>query len=137
MDLPRMTNHSNHIAVKYYWFRSQVNIDWTVVSIASVNQLADWFTKGLTQPEFGRLRYAIMGWWCWGNQCLLLLRTKREYQFERESEDMICHRIETKGKKVEIMIFCVQIRQKRGSVWFVSKTMNMNERTSKQGISGI
>jgi hypothetical protein len=62
MELPRMTNRSKHIAVKYHWFRSRVNKDWIVESISSIHQLADCFTKGLTQPEFERQRFSIMGW---------------------------------------------------------------------------
>jgi hypothetical protein len=52
MELPCMTNRSKHIAVKYHWFRSRVNKDWIVESISSLHQLADCFTKGLTQPDF-------------------------------------------------------------------------------------
>jgi hypothetical protein len=62
MELPRMTNRSKHIAVKYHWFRSRVNKDWVIQSISSSHQLADCFTKGLTQPDFERQRFSIMGW---------------------------------------------------------------------------
>jgi hypothetical protein len=61
MELPRMTNRSKHIAVKYHWFRSRVNIDWIVESIPTKEQLADIFTKSLAQPDFERLRFTIMG----------------------------------------------------------------------------
>jgi hypothetical protein len=62
MELPRMTNRSKHIAVKYHWFRSRVNKDWKVSSISSADQLADCFTKSLGQPDFEKQRFSIMGW---------------------------------------------------------------------------
>jgi hypothetical protein len=62
MELPRMTNRSKHIAVKYHWFRARVGIDWKVESISSKDQLADIFTKSLPLPDFERLRFTIMGW---------------------------------------------------------------------------
>ena len=62
LELPYMTKRSKHIAIKYHWFRSFVGKKWTVNSISSVNQLADIFTKGLSQPQFETLRKRIMGW---------------------------------------------------------------------------
>jgi hypothetical protein len=62
MELPRMTNRSKHIAVKYHWFRTRVNVDWKIESISSKDQLADIFTKSLPLPDFERLRFVMMGW---------------------------------------------------------------------------
>ena len=62
MELPRMTNRSKHIAVKYHWFRSKVGIDWEVESVSSKNQLADCFTKSLPLHQHEALRMRIMGW---------------------------------------------------------------------------
>ena len=62
MELPRMTNRSKHIAVKYHWFRTRVGVDWNVVSIASKDQLADCFTKSLPLTLHEEMRFRIMGW---------------------------------------------------------------------------
>jgi hypothetical protein len=62
MELPRMTNRSKHIAIKYHWFRERVGKDWTVESVSSEDQLADCMTKSLPQFTFEKLRKRLMGW---------------------------------------------------------------------------
>ena len=57
-----MTNRLKHIAIKYHWFREYVGKAWTVHPIASKDQLADIFTKGLTLATFEALRLRLMGW---------------------------------------------------------------------------
>ena len=61
-ELPYMTNRSKHIAIKYHWFRSHVGVDWVVNPIATSDQIADIFTKGLPRETFEKLRYLLMGW---------------------------------------------------------------------------
>jgi hypothetical protein len=59
----RMTPRSRHYAVKYHWFREELdprNVE--LVKIASVDQLGDIFTKGLGIIAFTRLRKQLMGW---------------------------------------------------------------------------
>ena len=61
-----MTPRSKHYAVRYHWFRSEIqphgprNI--ILQKIASEDQLGDIFTKGLGYVAFERLRKRIMGW---------------------------------------------------------------------------
>ena len=62
LELPYMTNRSKHIAVKYHWFQNFVGKKWLVKPIDTKHQLADIFTKGLSQPQFEKLRKEIMGW---------------------------------------------------------------------------
>ena len=61
--MPKMTPRSKHIAVKYHWFRlyiERLNIE--IISIDTKEQLADIFTKGLTQKEFQDKRKMVCGW---------------------------------------------------------------------------
>ncbi len=63
LEMRRMTPRSKHYAVKYHWFREHLgprNIE--LVKIASVNQLGDIFTKGLTANAFANMRKQLMGW---------------------------------------------------------------------------
>ena len=63
MELPRMTPRSKHIGVKYHWFREHVlSGRFSVKKIASTNQIADLFTKGLGFVQFAKLRKELMGW---------------------------------------------------------------------------
>ena len=63
MELPRMTPRSKHIAVKYHWFREHVESGrFSVHKIATDNQIADLFTKGLASVKFQELRKKLMGW---------------------------------------------------------------------------
>ena len=59
---PRMTPTSNHIAVKYHWFRQHVGKEFMIQKIDSENQKADIFTKGLQGEIFVRIRKLICGW---------------------------------------------------------------------------
>ena len=49
---PSMTPTSNHIAVKYHWFRQHVEKKFVIWKIESENQKADIFTKGLQRQIF-------------------------------------------------------------------------------------
>ena len=59
---PRMTPTSNHIAVKYHFFRQHVGKDFVIRKIESENQKADIFTKGLQGQIFVRIRKLLCGW---------------------------------------------------------------------------
>ena len=59
---PRMTHTSNHIAVKYHWFRQHVGKKFVIQKIESKNQKADIFTKGLQGQIFVRIRKLLCGW---------------------------------------------------------------------------
>ncbi len=59
----RMTPRSKHYAVKYHWFREELdprNVE--LIKIASADQLGDIFTKGLGTIAFARLQKQLMGW---------------------------------------------------------------------------
>ena len=59
----RMTLRSKHYAIKYHWFREQLQTrKIKLVKIASGDQLGDIFTKGLSRVIFERLRKKLMGW---------------------------------------------------------------------------
>ena len=62
--IPKMTPRSKHIAVKYFWFRSQVGPEHgiTIVKCDTKDMLADIFTKGLAADQFSVLRAMLMGW---------------------------------------------------------------------------
>jgi hypothetical protein len=62
--IPKMTPRAKHIGVKYFWFRSHVGpvSGINIIKVASENQLADPFTKGLTLDQFTNLRQKLMGW---------------------------------------------------------------------------
>ena len=63
--VPRMTPRTKHIGVKYFWFRSKVlapDSGIKIVKIATHDQLADIFTKGLTVEIFANLRRHLLGW---------------------------------------------------------------------------
>ena len=58
-----MTPRSKHYAIKYHWFRTQLEPNNIVIkSIDSVEQLADMFTKGLRRVLFEACRLKSMGW---------------------------------------------------------------------------
>ena len=59
---PRMTPTSNHIAVKYHWFRQRVGKEFVIQNIKSENQKADIFTKGLQGEIFVSIRKLLCGW---------------------------------------------------------------------------
>ena len=59
----RMTPRSKHYAVKYHWFREQIEPRGiTLVKIGTKEQLGDIFTKGLGRITFEYLRKKLMGW---------------------------------------------------------------------------
>jgi alkyl hydroperoxide reductase subunit AhpF len=59
----RMTPRSKHYAIKYHWFREQIEPrKIKLVKIATKDQLGDMFTKGLGSVPFSYLRSKIMGW---------------------------------------------------------------------------
>ena len=58
---PRMTPTSNHIVVKYHWFRQHVGKEFVIRKIESENQKADIFTKGLQGQIFVRIRKLLCG----------------------------------------------------------------------------
>jgi hypothetical protein len=51
------------MAIKYHWFREELKPNKIeVVPIASEDQLADIFTKGLKGAKFEALRRKLLGW---------------------------------------------------------------------------
>ena len=62
-SMPKMSPRTKHIAIPYHFFRTKVKeMEIKVVSINTDNQLADQFTKGLTQEKFVTARKQLMGW---------------------------------------------------------------------------
>ena len=59
---PIMTPTSNHITVKYNWFRKHVGKDFLIQRIESENQKANIFTKSLQDEIFVRIRKLRCGW---------------------------------------------------------------------------
>ena len=66
---PKLRPRTKHIAVKYHHFRSHVHNKETnpegslhLKYVNTTHQLADMFTKGLSEATFERLRLAICGW---------------------------------------------------------------------------
>ena len=59
---PRMTPTSNHIDVKYHWFRQHVREEFLIRKIESENHKADIFTKGLQGEIFVSIRKFLCGW---------------------------------------------------------------------------
>ena len=58
---PRMTPTSNHIVLKYHWFRQNVGKESAIRKIESENQKADIFTKGLQGQIFVMIRKLLCG----------------------------------------------------------------------------
>ena len=62
-NVPRMTPTSKSIAVKYHWFRDQVqNGELKVVKVDTKENSADLFTKACERETFERLRMMLCGW---------------------------------------------------------------------------
>ena len=59
---PSMTPTSNHIDVKYHWFRQHVGKEFLIRKIESENQKADIFIKGLQGQIFVGIRNFLCGW---------------------------------------------------------------------------
>ena len=61
--LPKMSPRTKHIAIPYHFFGSKVkNLEVKVVSVSTDDQIADQFTKGLSQDKFEQARKNLMGW---------------------------------------------------------------------------
>ena len=60
-DPPRLTARNKSWNVKHHWFREQLG-DIKILPIASTDQLADVFTKALTQDLFEKFRKQLNGW---------------------------------------------------------------------------
>ena len=62
-SLPKMSPRTKHIAIPYHFFRSKVkNLEIKVEAVGTKEQLADQFTKGLSQEDFEIARFNLMGW---------------------------------------------------------------------------
>ena len=63
LPVNRVTPRSKHYAVKLHWFRSQLRPGVTDIKrVATDEQLADIFTKGLRARKFKTMRFKLMGW---------------------------------------------------------------------------
>ena len=70
MQAPKLTPRTKHIAVKYHFSRSYLQrsdekeskLKFVIKKIDSELQLADIFTKGLSEETFVRLRKLLCGW---------------------------------------------------------------------------
>jgi hypothetical protein len=63
LPVNRVTPRSKHYAVKLHWFRSQLQPGVTDIKrVATDEQLADIFTKGLRPEKFKIMRFKLMGW---------------------------------------------------------------------------
>ena len=60
--IPIMNPTSNHIAVKYHWFREHVGKEFFIMKIKSENQNADIFTKGLQGKISISIKKFLCGW---------------------------------------------------------------------------
>jgi hypothetical protein len=59
----RITNRTKYFLVKYHWFWSHhERNEFVVYKIDTQEQLADYFTKGLSRESFERNRMAVQGW---------------------------------------------------------------------------
>lgn len=59
----RVTPHSKHFAIKYHWFREKLDeYKIQILRVATDQQKADIFTKGLVGKEFKYKRFLLMGW---------------------------------------------------------------------------
>ena len=58
---PSMNPTSNHIVVKYHWFRQHIGKEFVIRKIKPENQKEDIFTKGLQGEIFLRIRKLLCG----------------------------------------------------------------------------
>jgi hypothetical protein len=63
----RITNRTKYFLIKWHWFWANVNSDdpelkIEIVRVESLNQLADYFTKGLSRELFEHNRRGVQGW---------------------------------------------------------------------------
>jgi hypothetical protein len=59
---PKMRPRTKHIALKYHHSRSFIGKDITIKWISTDDQLADIFTKSLTEAKFQLSRKRLIGW---------------------------------------------------------------------------
>ena len=60
---PEYTPRSKFYHIETIWFREQINLRGIKVNkIATVDQLGDIFTKGLSREQFEYLREQLCGW---------------------------------------------------------------------------
>jgi hypothetical protein len=60
---PKMCPRTQHIAIRYHHFRSQVASETIVIKWVETGlQVADQFTKGLPRDTFCKLCLMLMGW---------------------------------------------------------------------------
>jgi len=63
IELPRTTPRSKHYGIIYHWFREHVmNGTINILPIDTTDQLADFFTKGLSWAPFEKLQKQLIGW---------------------------------------------------------------------------
>jgi hypothetical protein len=64
VNVPKMSPRNKYLALKYHFFRSHIGEDKGIVAvyIASAQQKADIFTKGLPPTQFAIIRKLLMGW---------------------------------------------------------------------------
>ena len=61
--MAQLSPQTKHIGIPYHWFRAKVeSLDIRIEPIATNKQLADQFTKGLSQVPFEISRRIILGW---------------------------------------------------------------------------
>ena len=62
-NMTKMSPRTKHIVLPYHFFRIKVeDLQISVVDISTHDQLADQFTKGLTELLFVKSRKGLMGW---------------------------------------------------------------------------
>ena len=60
--MAQLLPQTKHIGIPYHWFRAKVeSLDICIKPIATTKQLADQFTKGLSQVPFEISRCIILG----------------------------------------------------------------------------
>ena len=58
-----MSPRTNHIAIAYHFFRSNVkSLEIKVEDVGNKDQLSDQFNKGWSQNMFKKARFDLMGW---------------------------------------------------------------------------
>ena len=59
----KILHRTKHIAIPHHFFCYKVrNLEIRVEGIDTTDQIADQFTKGLSQDKFEMARYNLMGW---------------------------------------------------------------------------
>jgi hypothetical protein len=59
---PKMRPRTKHTTLKYHHLRSHIGKNITIKWTSTDDQLADIFTKSLTEAKFQLLRKRLMGW---------------------------------------------------------------------------